>query len=92
VGPVGVVRLYVSLGDGKIFKKGRDASVYIGLTPKQHSSGGKVYMRGINKAGGDKELQAVLFQGVFSVIYKLSAQAWTKKQAWLINLVARVGG
>jgi len=91
VGPVGAARLYAALGNGKTFQKGRDASVYIGVTPKQHSSGGNVYMRGINKGGGDKELRAVLFQGAFSVIYKLPMQARTKKQAWLINLVARVG-
>jgi len=91
VGPVCAARLYASLGDGGNFKKGRDASVYVGVTPKQHSSGGKVYMRGINKGGGDKELRAALYQGAFSVIYKLPAQARTKKQAWLINLVARVG-
>lgn len=91
VGPVCAALLYASLGDGRNFKKGRDASVYIGLTPKQHSSGGKVYMRGINKSGGDKELRAALYQGAFSIIYKLPEQARTKKQAWLINLVARVG-
>ena len=91
VGPVGAARLYAAIGNGKTFKKGRDASVYIGVTPKQHSSGGNVYMRGINKGGGDKELRAVLYQGAFSVIYKLPPQARTKKQAWLMNLVTRVG-
>jgi transposase len=91
VGPVCAARLYASLGNGRNFKKGRDASVYVGVTPKQHSSGGKVYMRGINKGGGDKELRAALYQGAFSVIYKLPVQARTKKQAWLISLVARVG-
>jgi transposase len=91
VGPVCAARLYASLGNGRNFKKGRDASVYVGLTPKQHSSGGNVYMRGINKGGGDKELRAALYQGAFSVIYKLPAQARTKKQAWLISLVKRVG-
>ena len=91
VGPVGASMLYASLGNGKGFKKGRDASVYVGTTPKQHSSGGKVYMIGINKGGGDKALRAVLYQGAFSVIYKLPKEPRTKKQAWLIQLVARVG-
>ena len=53
VGDVCAAKLYASLGDGSGFKNGRDASVYIGLTPKQYSSGGKTHMMGINKHGGD---------------------------------------
>jgi len=48
-------------------------------------------MVGINKKSGDKELRAALYQGAFSVIHKLPTEARTTKQAWLINLVARVG-
>jgi len=91
VGPVCASLLYASLGNGKNFKNGRDASVYAGLTPKQHSSGGKTYMMGIDKKGGDKALRAALFQGTFSVIHKLPDEPKTTKQAWLISLVARVG-
>jgi len=35
--------LYTTLRDGKQFKNGRQASAFVGLTPKQHSSGGKVF-------------------------------------------------
>jgi len=91
VGPVSAARLYASLGDGRDFKKGRHASAYVGVTPKQHSSGGKAYMIGIDKKGGDKELRAALFQGAFSVINKLPVVPKTKKQVWLIQLVQRVG-
>jgi len=91
VGPVCAARLYASLGDGRDFKKGRHASVYIGLTPKQHSSGGKTFMTGIDKNGGDKELRAALSQGAFSVINKLPLVPTNTKQAWLIKLVERVG-
>jgi len=55
--------LYYSIGDGKLFKNGREASAFIGLTPKQHSSGGKVFMTGIDRAGGIKELRSALYQG-----------------------------
>jgi transposase len=41
VGNVCSAMLYANLGDGRDFKNGRQASVYIGLPPKQHSSGGK---------------------------------------------------
>lgn len=91
VGPVCASLLYTSIGDGKGFKNGRHASVYVGVTPKQHSSGGKTYITGIDKKGGNKQLRAALFQGAFSVIYKLPSEPKTKKQAWLIKLVARIG-
>ena len=83
--------LYASIGNGKDFKNGRQASVYVGVTPKQYSSGGKTYLTGIDKKGGDKQLRAALYQGAFSVIHKLPDEPTTQKQAWLKRLVARVG-
>lgn len=91
VGEIGAAGLVCSLGDGRGFKSGRDASVYIGATPKQHSSGGKVTMVGIRKHGGDKTLRAVLYQGALSVISRLPEKAKTQKQQWLLDLVARAG-
>jgi transposase len=91
VGPVCAAMLYTSLGDGSDFKNGRQASVYTGLTPKQHSSGGKTYIRGIDKQGGNKALRAALYQGAFSVINRLPSEPKTVKQQWLLDLVKRVG-
>ncbi len=48
-------------------------------------------MLGINKKGGNKELRAVLYQGALSVISRLPDEPQTVKQAWLIELVKRVG-
>jgi transposase len=83
--------LYSSIGDGKQFKSGREASAFIGLTPKQHSSGGKVFMTGIDRAGGIKELRSALYQGALSYICRLPDEPKTAKQAWLIKLVQRAG-
>ncbi|MDC0598611.1 IS110 family transposase [Gammaproteobacteria bacterium] len=91
VGPVCASMLYACIGDGKDFKNGRDTSVYVGLTPKQHSSGGKVCMLGIGKHKGNKELKAALFQGAMSVISRLPEEPKTAKQAWLLALVKRAG-
>ena len=91
VGAVCAPMLYAKIGDGSGFKSGRHASVYIGVTPKQYSSGGKTHMIGITKNGGDKALRAALFQGAFSVIHKLPEVPQTAKQAWLQALVQRVG-
>ena len=91
VGEVCAAMLYANIGDGKEFKNGREASACIGLTPKQHSSGGKTHMMGIDKKGGNKELRAALYQGALSVISRLPDEAQTVKQAWLQELVKRVG-
>jgi transposase len=91
VGEVCAAMLFANLGDGKGFKNGRQASAYVGVTPKQFSSGGKVSMRGIDKVGGNKELRAALYQGALSIICKLPDKANTTKQRWLIELVKRVG-
>ncbi|MDH5424938.1 MAG: IS110 family transposase [Gammaproteobacteria bacterium] len=91
VGDVCASLLYASIGNGCEFKNGRQASVYIDLTPKQHSSGGKTYLRGIDKYGGDKALRAALYQGALSIICRLPDEPTTVKQAWLIALVKRAG-
>jgi transposase len=91
IGEVCASMLYASMGDGKEFKNGRQASVYIGLTPKQYSSGGKVIMLGIDKKGGDKALRAALYQGALSVISRLPSEPRTVKEEWLLKLLARAG-
>lgn len=91
VGPVSSAMLYSCIGEGKMFKNGRQAATYLGVTPKQHSSGGKTVIVGINKKGGNKELRAVLYQGALSVISRLPEEPTTVKQRWLIQLVQRVG-
>ena len=91
VGAVCASMLYASIGDGKEFKNGRQASAYIGLTPKQHSSGGKTYLKGIDKQGGHKELRSALYQGALSYISRLPIEPRTQKEVWLTSLVKRVG-
>ncbi len=49
IGPVCAVLLYATLGTGEAFTNGRQFSAYLGLTPKQFSSGGKVNLVGISK-------------------------------------------
>lgn len=91
VGNVCASMLYAHIGDGREFKNGRDASAYIGLTPKQHSSGGKVYMMGIGKHRGNVPLRSALYQGALAVISRLPTEPRTEKEAWLISLLHRAG-
>ncbi|KKL09648.1 hypothetical protein LCGC14_2563770, partial [marine sediment metagenome] len=82
----------VRLGQGENFTNGREASANIGLTPKQHSSGGKERIGHISKRNADKRLRSTLFQGAPSVITQVSKRpARTSKERWLQALVERRG-
>ena len=63
VGPITSMRLKIQLGSGEHFKSSRQVSACIGLTPKQHSSGGKVQLGSVGKSSCDKPLRSCLFFG-----------------------------
>ena len=68
VGPLVASALLSALGDGKAFRKGRDVAASIGLTPRQHSTGGKDRLLGISKRG-DSYLRKLLVHGARAVIH-----------------------
>jgi len=90
VGPISAILLYASLGTGEAFKNGREYSAYLGLTPKQYSSGGKTNLVGISKQVANKQLRSVLIQGARSYIHRAKRENTTKDQ-WLISLIDRAG-
>jgi transposase len=90
VGPIGSVLLYATLGTGEAFVNGRQFSAYLGLTPKQFSSGGKVSFVGISKKVANKRLRAVLIQGARAYVHKLKAPK-SAKDRWLLALIERGG-
>lgn len=67
VGPITATALVVALGDGTAFRRGRDFAVSLGLTPKQHSSGGKARLLGISKRG-DAYLRQLLVHGARAAV------------------------
>lgn len=67
VGPITATALSAALGDGNDFKKGRDFAASLGLTPKQHSTGGKERLLGISKRG-DPYLRTLLVHGARAVV------------------------
>ena len=67
VGPLTASALAGALGDGKWFAKGRDFAASIGLTPRQHSTGGKDRLLGISKRG-DAYLRKLLVHGARAVL------------------------
>ncbi|WP_261644509.1 IS110 family transposase [Erwinia mallotivora] len=93
IGPLGASALTVSLGDSSDFQNGRHFASYLGLVPKEHSSGGKVKLLGITKCG-DGYLRGLLIHGARSVVYrviKLPDERCSGLQHWLKGIITRSG-
>ena len=90
VGPISAVLLYASLGTGEAFSGGREFAAYLGLTPRQLSSGGKTNIVGLSKKIGNRQLRSVLIQGARSYVNKLK-EPKTSKDRWLMELIERAG-
>ena len=86
-GPIIATALISAIGDGKQFKRGRDMAAWLGLTPKQHSSGGKDRLLGISKRG-DAYLHTLLIHGSRSVL-NFAAKKDDPRSRWLQNLCSR---
>ena len=87
VGPALATALVASVADPKAFKSGRNFSAWIGLVPKQHSSGGKDRFGGISKQG-DRYLRGLFVAGALAVIRYAKIHG-TKHRPWLTALLAR---
>jgi transposase len=87
VGPVLATALVASVADPRAFRSGRDFSAWIGLVPKQHSSGGKDKLGSISKRG-DRYLRSLFTAGALAVIRYAKIHG-TKHRPWLTALLAR---
>ncbi|HBL5515907.1 TPA: IS110 family transposase, partial [Escherichia coli] len=67
IGPMTATAIVASIGNGHDFKNGRQFSAWLGLTPRQQSSGGKARLGRITKAG-DSYLRTLLVLGARSVL------------------------
>ena len=67
VGPLTASALYALVGDARQYRNGRELAVALGLTPRQHSSGGKEKLLGISKRG-DKYVRTLLIHGARSAL------------------------
>ena len=90
VGPISSILLFATLGTGEAFNNGREFSAYLGLTPKQYSSGGKTNMIGISRRIANKRLRAVLIQGARAYVHRIK-EPKTVKDQWLLALIQRAG-
>jgi transposase len=87
VGPALATALVASVADPKVFRSGRNFSAWIGLVPKQHSSGGKDRLGSISKQG-DRYLRSLFVAGALAVIRYAKIHG-TQHRPWLTALLAR---
>lgn len=88
IGPLGASALVASIGDIRTFKSGRQLAAWLGLVPRQDSSGGKTRLLGISKRG-DRYLRTLLILGARSVLRQLQRHPPRAAQSWLGRLAAR---
>ena len=87
VGPLLATALTASVADAKSFRSGRNFSAWIGLVPKQHSSGGRERLGSISKQG-DRYLRRLFVAGALAVI-RYAKLHGTNHRPWLTALLAR---
>ena len=87
VGPMLATALVASVADPRVFRSGRNFSAWIGLVPKQHSSGGKDRLGSISKQG-DRYLRSLFMAGALAVIRYAKIHG-TKHRPWLTALLVR---
>jgi len=87
IGPITATAITASIGDGRVFSNSRQFSAWLGLTPRQHSSGGKTRLGGITKRG-DVYLRTLLIHGARSALLKTASKD-DKKSRWAEALKIR---
>jgi transposase len=89
VGPKTATAIVAAVGDGAEFTNGRHLAAWVGLVPRQHSSGNRQRLLGISKRG-DRHLRTLLIHGARAVV-RTSATRDDAQGAWIRDLKARRG-
>jgi transposase len=87
IGALNATALVAAIGDGTTFARARDLGAWLGIVPRQHSTGGKPRLLGITKRG-NKYLRTLLIHGARAALPSL-ARSPTLLGAWLRGLLAR---
>ncbi len=86
IGIIGATAIAATIADPSAFKTGRDLAAWIGLVPRQYSTGGKEKLGGISKQG-DRYLRRMLVVGATAVIQQ--ARRHPERHRWIITLLAK---
>ena len=87
IGVLNATALVAAIGDAGSFRRGRDLGAWLGLVPKQHTTGGRPKLLGISKRG-NKYLRMLFIHGARAALPTLAKSA-TPLGAWLRGLLAR---
>jgi transposase len=87
IGAITASAMVASIGDARCFKNGRQLAAWLGLVPRQHSSGGKSTLLGISKRG-DSYLRTLLIHGARAVL-RVAERKANYVGSWLANLMNR---
>jgi len=87
IGPLGATAFLAAVGDARRFKRGRDLAAWLGLVPRQHSTGGKNTLLSISKQG-NSYLRKLLVHGARSCVLHLNRQR-DRIGSWLDQLEQR---
>ena len=89
VGPVIATAIVAAISDGRAFTNGRQFAAWLGLVPRQNSSGGKPRLMGISKRG-DTYLRTLLIHGARSVVYRAKSKL-DPRSVWIKDKQQRLG-
>lgn len=89
VGLLSATALVAAIGDVSVFNSGRELAAWMGLVPKQHSTGGRPTLLGISKRG-DTYLRTLLIHGGRTVV-RVSSKHEDRRSEWVSKLEARRG-
>ena len=89
VGPVIATALVASIDDGRHFRSGRELAAWIGLVPRQHTTGGKARLGGIGRQA-NHYLRRQMIHGARSIAFRMATREDARSK-WLQALVARRG-
>jgi transposase len=87
IGPLTATALIAAIGNGAAFRKGREFASWVGLVPREHSTGGKQKLLGISKRG-NRYLRTLFVHGARAVLQFREKQSPGLK-AWLAQLTSR---
>jgi transposase len=89
IGPISASAVVATIGDPNVFKNGREVAAWLGLVPKQHSSGNKVVLGSISKRG-DRYVRKLLIHGGRAAV-KTCENKTDKRNLWLADKKHRIG-
>jgi transposase len=89
IGSLNATALVTALSHGHDFRHGRQVAAWLGLVPRQYSSGGKLRSAGISKRG-NSYLRCLLMHGARSVVSRARMKT-DATSVWIRQLVVRVG-